>query len=231
MTTTTATSAPMDRLAVERALLGAMLLSERAIDAARSLRPGDFAAPDHGEIFQAVMALHGEGTHADPVTVGEHLGSDPGLMRFLLALQATAPATTLAPQYVAALKGPVPGSVTPDPDGVYRPARVGGDHETAGPLVTIRPIPGLDVPCVSVMHFAGQIGEIWPATDCRRIAAALNAAADDAEARSDLAGASCESCGEPADVRRDDGHTWCQSCDGAAVAAGYDDDDDDGARR
>jgi hypothetical protein len=32
----------------------------------------------------------------------------------------------------------------------------------------------------------------------------------------------CESCGQPADVRLSDGSTWCGSCHGGALRMGYD---------
>jgi len=31
----------------------------------------------------------------------------------------------------------------------------------------------------------------------------------------------CESCGEPADVKLEDGSAWCDECDGAARRNGY----------
>ena len=33
----------------------------------------------------------------------------------------------------------------------------------------------------------------------------------------------CESCGAVADVRLEDGSTWCDACDEAAETLGYDD--------
>jgi len=35
----------------------------------------------------------------------------------------------------------------------------------------------------------------------------------------------CESCGQPGEVRLDDGSWWCSPCDGAAERLGYDDDE------
>ena len=66
---------PPHNLEAEESLLGAMLLSRDAITAAVEARVDatDFYKPAHGHVFEAVMALYGQGEPVDPVTVAEQL--------------------------------------------------------------------------------------------------------------------------------------------------------------
>jgi replicative DNA helicase len=97
---------PPHNLEAEESLLGAMLLSRDAITAALECRvePADFYKPAHGHIFDAVVALYGQGEPVDPVTVAEELrraslleplGGKPTLLR----IQAATPASANAGHY------------------------------------------------------------------------------------------------------------------------------------
>jgi len=97
---------PPHNLEAEESLLGAMLLSRDAITAAVEARvdASDFYKPAHGHVFEAVMALYGQGEPVDPVTVAEELrraelldalGGKPTLLR----IQAGTPASANAGHY------------------------------------------------------------------------------------------------------------------------------------
>jgi replicative DNA helicase len=97
---------PPHNLEAEESLLGAMLLSRDAIALAAEARVevGDFYKPAHSHIFEAIMALYGQGEPVDPVTVAEELrrvelldplGGKPALLR----LQAETPASANAAHY------------------------------------------------------------------------------------------------------------------------------------
>lgn len=71
---------PPHNLVAEEALLGAMLFTGTAIEAALAfqLTPDSFYKPAHGHVFDAICELYSPGpnplqTGADPVTVAEHL--------------------------------------------------------------------------------------------------------------------------------------------------------------
>ena len=66
---------PPNNLEAEEALLGAMFLSRDAIAAAVEARvgPEDFYKPAHSHVFEAVMALYGQGEAVDTLTVAEEL--------------------------------------------------------------------------------------------------------------------------------------------------------------
>lgn len=89
----------------EEALLGAMLLSPKAVDAALEIvSAGDFYRPAHGMIFHAAATLYNTGQQVDPVTVanyllGEGLLDHIGGAGILLTLQNATPATTTAGRY------------------------------------------------------------------------------------------------------------------------------------
>jgi replicative DNA helicase len=96
---------PPNDLVAEASLLGAMLLSRDAIDAATErLTPSDFYKPAHGHIFDAIAALAAAGNPADPVTVADQL-SRAGLLEtiggpaLLVTLQANTPAISNAARY------------------------------------------------------------------------------------------------------------------------------------
>lgn len=59
----------------ERAVLGAVLLEPRRLDDLRAtpLRPDDFHAPAHGEVYAAMLALSAAGRPIDVITLDERL--------------------------------------------------------------------------------------------------------------------------------------------------------------
>ncbi len=97
---------PPHNLEVEESLIGAMLLSRDAITAAgeRRLNTSDFYKPAHGHVFEAIMALYGQGEPVDPVTIAEELRR-VGLLdaiggkAALVTLQANTPASANAGHY------------------------------------------------------------------------------------------------------------------------------------
>jgi len=97
---------PPHNLEAEESLLGAMLLSRDGIYAATEARIGvdDFYKPAHGHVFDAMMALYGQGEPVDPVTVAEELRRS-GLLEgmggksTLLRIQAATPASANAGHY------------------------------------------------------------------------------------------------------------------------------------
>ncbi|MGH9015699.1 MAG: replicative DNA helicase [Acidimicrobiia bacterium] len=97
---------PPHNLEAEESLLGAMLLSRDAITAAVEARvdASDFYRPAHTHIFEAVMALYGQGEPVDPVTVAEELRRAElldalGGKAALLRIQAGTPASANAGHY------------------------------------------------------------------------------------------------------------------------------------
>lgn len=94
-------------LDAEASLLGAMMLSESARDAAGQLTPDDFYRPAHGHIFAAIRDLVDEGQGVDAVTVIEQLGSlvdDCGGPGEIAHLTSVAPATSNAPTYASIVR-------------------------------------------------------------------------------------------------------------------------------
>ncbi|HZD66096.1 MAG TPA: replicative DNA helicase, partial [Acidimicrobiales bacterium] len=92
-------------LEAEESLLGAMLLSREAIASAVEVCTAeDFYKPAHGHVFDAVVALYGQGEPTDAVTVAEELRR-AGLLEavggpaVLISLQAGTPATSNAASY------------------------------------------------------------------------------------------------------------------------------------
>jgi replicative DNA helicase len=97
---------PPHNLEAEESLLGAMLLSRDAITAAVEARVDatDFYKPAHTHIFEAVMALYGQGEPVDVVSVAEELRKvqllEPlGGRATLLRIQAGTPASANAGHY------------------------------------------------------------------------------------------------------------------------------------
>lgn len=94
-------------LDAEESVLGAMLLSPRAIDAVRSLlEPRDFYRDSHGRIFSTIVDLAAAGTPVDAITVGaelERLGllSDTLTRERVHELAAIVPATSNAAHHAA----------------------------------------------------------------------------------------------------------------------------------
>jgi replicative DNA helicase len=72
---------PPHNYEAEQALLGAVLMNNRAIEkVAEFLRPEHFADPVHGRIFEACLILSGRQQIANPVTLKSYLGGDQGLV-------------------------------------------------------------------------------------------------------------------------------------------------------
>lgn len=96
---------PPHNIQAEEALLGALLLSPKAIlDVQDVLTAGDFYKPAHGHIFHAIVGLFDGGSSVDPITVSDELRragllDNVGGPRVLMDLQASCPATTTAPRY------------------------------------------------------------------------------------------------------------------------------------
>ncbi len=97
---------PPHNLEAEESLLGAMLLSRDAITAAVEARveSSDFYKPAHTHVFEAVLALYGQGQPVDPVTVAEELRRAElldgiGGRATLLEIQAGTPASANAGHY------------------------------------------------------------------------------------------------------------------------------------
>ena len=96
---------PPHNLDAEESLLGAMLLSRDAIEAAEPIvAASDFYKPGHGHVFATIVDLWSEGDKVDPVTVAETLNR-AGLLDAiggpaeLLSLQGGTPATSNAARY------------------------------------------------------------------------------------------------------------------------------------
>jgi len=90
----------------EKALLGACLISDRAIDIAIStLEPIDFRAVRHQQLFAAMAAQvkHGNG-RLDPVTLAAAFDS-PDALAYLHELQNNTPSTSNAAQYAEVIAG------------------------------------------------------------------------------------------------------------------------------
>jgi replicative DNA helicase len=96
---------PPMNLEAERALLGACLLSGRALDeASEMVTAADFYRPAHSAIFAAALALVGKGEPVDPVTVSGQLQRDGELVRvggapYLLTLIESVPVAENAGWY------------------------------------------------------------------------------------------------------------------------------------
>ena len=91
-------------LDAEASLIGAMMLSEEARDAAGQLTADDFYRPAHGHIYHAIRTLEENGQGIDPVTVVEQLGSladEAGGPAAVVGLVNVTPATSNAPTYAA----------------------------------------------------------------------------------------------------------------------------------
>ena len=70
------TYTPPHSLSAETTVLGACMISERAADiAADLLDPRDFYRSAHGLVFATIQELRGKGETADPITVGDLLGT------------------------------------------------------------------------------------------------------------------------------------------------------------
>lgn len=98
-------------LEAEESLLGAMLLTPSAIEAALPIvTSADFYRPAHGSVFDAIKTLHGRGDKADPTTVSAELKRAGLLDRVggsaaLVTLSANCPATSSAAAYARIVAG------------------------------------------------------------------------------------------------------------------------------
>ena len=87
---------PPQNIEAEQALLGAILANNHALEkVSEFLKPVHFASPVHAAIYQAILALHGRGHSADPVTLKGYLAGDGTLdevggAKYLMDLAATA---------------------------------------------------------------------------------------------------------------------------------------------
>jgi len=71
---------PPHNFEAEQALLGAILMNNRALErVAEFLRPEHFADPVHGRIFESCLTLTGRNQIASPVTLKTYMSSDQGL--------------------------------------------------------------------------------------------------------------------------------------------------------
>ncbi len=95
---------PPHDLEAEESLLGAMMLSRGATEAAREagLTNASFYKPGHGAVFDAIESVIDSGALADPVSVAamlngdlDHIGGRAALAR----LEASTPASANAPAY------------------------------------------------------------------------------------------------------------------------------------
>jgi replicative DNA helicase len=88
---------PPQDLDAERAVLGAMILSQDAIAiAVEVLRPGDFYRPAHQALYECILDLYGRGEPVDAITLGDELTRVGTLARvgglpYLHTLIATVP--------------------------------------------------------------------------------------------------------------------------------------------
>ncbi len=96
---------PPNDVQAEESLLGAMLLSPRAIEAgAEVLSAADFYKPAHAHVFAAIVSLFGRGDPSDPVTVADELRraghlEEAGGPAVLIGLQAGTPSIGNAGRY------------------------------------------------------------------------------------------------------------------------------------
>jgi replicative DNA helicase len=71
---------PPHNFEAEQALLGAILMNNRALErVSEFLRPEHFADPVHGRIYESCLALTGRNQIATPVTLKTYMASDQGL--------------------------------------------------------------------------------------------------------------------------------------------------------
>lgn len=91
------TRVPPHDLEAEESLLGAMLLSRDALaEGIDIVTASDFYKPAHGDVFDAIVLLHGRGEPADPVTVTDELRrlgklERAGGLQAVMSLQAATP--------------------------------------------------------------------------------------------------------------------------------------------
>lgn len=101
---------PPHDIAAEQAVLGAMLVSEQAVERAiAALSAGDFFRPAHGLIFGECAAAHRAGEAVDPVTIRARLEGSKELPRvggapYLFRLYETVPVAASVAHYAGIVR-------------------------------------------------------------------------------------------------------------------------------
>jgi replicative DNA helicase len=96
---------PPQDLDAEQSLLGAMMLSESAVDVATEIvRPNDFYRESHSVVFTAVQSLYGKNSPVDQITVADELATqgkldDVGGTPFIYSLADAIPAVANVRRY------------------------------------------------------------------------------------------------------------------------------------
>jgi replicative DNA helicase len=96
---------PPQDLDAEQSLLGAMMLSESAVDIATEIvRQNDFYRESHGVVFSAVQSLYGKNSPVDQITVSDELATqgkldDVGGTPFIYSLADAIPAVANVRRY------------------------------------------------------------------------------------------------------------------------------------
>lgn len=93
----------------EESLLGAMMLSPLAVDAAidAGITAADFWSPTHQTMYEVMRDIHAASQPIDRTTVGEELRriGQPELGASLMSAMAATPATSSAPRYAEIIAG------------------------------------------------------------------------------------------------------------------------------
>src|SRR5919107_1634431 len=139
---------PPSSLEAEQAVLGAVLLSDQTLYTLRieiNLLPEDFSGPSHGAIWEAMLALYGQGEPVDKLTVVEKLKQsgrieDAGGAAAIEALAAAPPVVGNAGQYGKIVKETalVRGLLT----ATYRIQQQVSDHAGNPVILAARPSMG-----------------------------------------------------------------------------------------
>lgn len=88
----------------ERAVIGACLVNERALDdVAEILQPSHFYLRTLGRLYQTMLELRATGTPIDPLLVHDHL-TDPDLRQLVHTLAAEVTATSNSPHHAAVVR-------------------------------------------------------------------------------------------------------------------------------
>jgi replicative DNA helicase len=102
---------PPRDLEAERAVLGGMLLSPRAIDQVEQILrgPEDFYSTIHGDTYADILALYGSGARVDPITLTAYMRTTGNLTRvggpaFLHDLVQRVPTAAQAPYYAGIVR-------------------------------------------------------------------------------------------------------------------------------
>lgn len=97
------TAPPPHDLDAEEALIGSCLLSKAGLEAAMGLTSADFYKPAHGELFEAIVALHHAGQPVDVLTVATRCPDIP--RNEISRIQASTPASANARAYADIVRG------------------------------------------------------------------------------------------------------------------------------